>query len=79
MRRITRFLSKSSWAWSNPSNEVHNVRENSVWIVGNGEKIRIWEDRWCLGKQPLMSQERNEPTWNGTVLQLCFDEETVKD
>ncbi|XP_026407200.1 uncharacterized protein LOC113302475 [Papaver somniferum] len=37
----------ASWGWKNIYKEMSKIRNNSVWVVGNGKMIRIWEDLWC--------------------------------
>jgi ribonuclease HI len=40
--------------WSSIKEEFAVIRENSVWILGNGRDINFWQDSWC-GK-PLVEQ-----------------------
>ncbi|RZC60036.1 hypothetical protein C5167_021788 [Papaver somniferum] len=71
------------------------IRENSVWKVGNGNKIRIIDDVWCPqglslknGQDQLLQGEmvnslmdcNNHPwIWNTNKLRLLFEEITVTD
>jgi hypothetical protein len=33
--------------WSSVKEEISVMMENSIWIIGNGEKINFWNDNWC--------------------------------
>ncbi|XP_026417074.1 uncharacterized protein LOC113312541 [Papaver somniferum] len=60
----------ASWGWKNINKQMPKVRNNSVWVVGNGKMIRIWEDLWCA--------EVEEGKRNITKLQFCFQTEMAE-
>jgi len=33
--------------WSGMKQEFNTIRENTAWLVGNGEDIQFWTDTWC--------------------------------
>ncbi|KAL4363103.1 hypothetical protein GQ457_04G005480 [Hibiscus cannabinus] len=35
-----------SWAWLSIIDGIETIRKGSLWRLGNGKKISIWEDRW---------------------------------
>jgi hypothetical protein len=37
---------KPSFAWRSIQSSSDLIREGLIWRVGNGEKIRIWQDKW---------------------------------
>ena len=38
--------SRPSYAWRSLWNAKKVVDRGSRWCIGNGEKVRIWKDRW---------------------------------
>jgi hypothetical protein len=40
--------------WSSIKDEVEVVRDNTVWLLGNGDNINFWLDNWC--GDPLVEQ-----------------------
>jgi hypothetical protein len=45
--------------WSSVKHEVHVIKENSCWKVGNGQSINLWTDSWC--GEPLASSQNIHP------------------
>ncbi|KAL4346325.1 hypothetical protein GQ457_17G004530 [Hibiscus cannabinus] len=43
-----------SWAWASIHEGLNLIKEGSLWRVGNGLKISIWEDKWL----PSLSGQR---------------------
>jgi len=37
--------------WSSIKEEYNVIQENSIWLMGKGDKINFWNDSWC--GQPL--------------------------
>jgi hypothetical protein len=37
---------KSSFAWRSIQGSCALIKEGLVWRIGNGQKVRIWEDKW---------------------------------
>lgn len=33
--------------WKAISKEAENLKQNNRFYIGNGIKIRFWEDKWC--------------------------------
>ncbi|KAK2424264.1 hypothetical protein QL285_034644 [Trifolium repens] len=40
--------------WSSIKDEFDVIRNNSIWLIGNGENINFWNDTWC--GPPLVDQ-----------------------
>jgi hypothetical protein len=40
--------------WSSIKEEFNVLKDNTVWLVGNGERINFWLDSWC--GDPLVEQ-----------------------
>nr|GEU73338.1 hypothetical protein [Tanacetum cinerariifolium] len=40
--------SKSSVGWKNIPSLRDKVRRHIWWKIGNGNKINVWHDRWCI-------------------------------
>jgi ribonuclease HI len=40
--------------WSSIKEEFNVIKDNTVWLVGNGERINFWLDSWC--GDPLVEQ-----------------------
>lgn len=47
--------SRSSFIWGSLTKVWPLLRENLVWSVGNGRKIRCWRDPWVPDVGPLIS------------------------
>jgi ribonuclease HI len=37
----------SSSIWSSVKEEVGEIDSNTSWLIGNGEQINFWTDKWC--------------------------------
>ena len=46
--------------WSAIKNEFLVIKENSSWIIGNGENINFWLDAWC--GDPLIQSLNLQPS-----------------
>ncbi|XP_026417446.1 uncharacterized protein LOC113312928 [Papaver somniferum] len=70
----------TSWVWKNIVREAHNVRENSLWKVGNGNNIKIWEDKWCKeGITQVKNYKDLSPvTWLSKLMD-CNDQDRIWD
>jgi len=33
--------------WNGIKQEFNTIKENTTWLLGNGEKIQFWSDSWC--------------------------------
>jgi ribonuclease HI len=65
---------KPSFIWRSIHNACHLVREGLIWRVGNGDTIRIWQDKWIPQKSTCMIQSPPvilEPT--ATVKELMME------
>jgi ribonuclease HI len=40
--------------WSSIKEEFDVIKDNSVWLLGNGQNINFWHDKWC--GDPLVEQ-----------------------
>jgi hypothetical protein len=85
---------KPSFAWRSIHSSSGLIREGLVWRVGNGEKIRIWEDKWLptpttykIQSPPAVLDpsakvceliERNTRWWNISLLEQIFSPDEVK-
>jgi hypothetical protein len=83
-----------SYAWHSIWNSKKLLKEGLVWRVGDGTKIRIWEDPWLfafraqperlsgnrLENQAKVSEllDVNTNWWNTALVQECFNEEDAK-
>ena len=38
--------------WNGIKQEFNTIKENTTWLVGNGEKIQFWSDSWC--REPIL-------------------------
>lgn len=38
--------SNLSYAWRSIHNSLKVIRKGTIWRVGNGKRIHIWEDKW---------------------------------
>jgi hypothetical protein len=83
--------SRPSFAWRSIFSSCDLLGEGLVWRVGNGEKIRIWKDKWLPSPStfrvlsPLISLGPNETVsklidvqskwWNIPLLESLFTKE----
>jgi hypothetical protein len=37
----------SSSIWSSVKEEFSVLKDNTIWLLGNGENINFWTDNWC--------------------------------
>jgi len=44
--------------WSSMKEEFNTIKDNSIWLLGNGQLINFWNDAWC---GPPLSQIFNVP------------------
>jgi hypothetical protein len=61
--------------WSSIKEEFEVIQDNSVWLLGNGENINFWLDRWC--GEPLVEQlhipEHVRPYLSSLVSDFIFN------
>lgn len=85
---------RPSFAWRSIWNARPLLGEGLMWMVGNGEKIKIWEDRWIpthsshkiqdpvrlLSREAKVAEIINENInwWNITLIEQIFPQETVE-
>ena len=85
---------KPSFAWRSIQGTCNVVREGLIWRVGNGEKIRIWTDKWIwspstykvqsppsvLDPDATVSSLINNATnwWDEDLLNQVFSREEVR-
>src|ERR1041385_7142924 len=74
---------KTSRFWKGVSSTIQALKFGYRWKVGDGRKIRLWEDTWS-GNSPLSVQfwpvyticnEQNivlADAWDGTTLKISF-------
>lgn len=51
-----------SYTWRSILKGLELLKEGVIWRVGNGEKIKIWEDPWIprgVTRRPIMPRCRN--------------------
>jgi len=36
-----------SFIWSGTKNELHGIKDNSSWLISDGNQINFWFDSWC--------------------------------
>lgn len=48
-----------SWFWSSFLHGRELIEENALWKMGNGNKIRVWEDRWIPGLEKMKINSEN--------------------
>jgi hypothetical protein len=84
---------KPSFAWRSIQSSSDLIREGLVWRVGNGRRIRIWQDRWILSPTTykVLSPPRvldpastvsslidgNTKWWNFALLEQLFSREEI--
>lgn len=84
---------RPSFAWRSIWNAKSLVEEGILWKVGNGEKVRIWDDRWIPNTQTHMVQSpismldneakvsdlinREVNWWNVPLVESLFPKPTV--
>lgn len=56
--------------WSGTKNEYQVIRDNSRWIVGNGETINLWLDDWC-GESLIQSFNLQPTQVSQFPMKLC--------
>ena len=44
--------------WKSIAKEIEQLKKDCVFKLGDGRKIRFWEDTWC-GRQPLCDAFRD--------------------
>jgi hypothetical protein len=85
---------KPSFAWRSIQSLSGLIRKGLVWRVGNGAKIRIWEDKWLPTPTAYKVQsplailapsakvceliERERKWWNISLLEQIFSPDEVK-
>ncbi|XP_059450901.1 uncharacterized protein LOC132181678 [Corylus avellana] len=60
---------RPSFAWRSIQSTCDIVREGLIWRVGNGEKIRIWQDKWLHNPNDYMIQ--SQPTVLAPTARVC--------
>lgn len=45
----------SSYAWRSIIQTLPLIKKGVKWVVGNGEKIRAWQDKWLFGEDDQLS------------------------
>ncbi|XP_059458269.1 uncharacterized protein LOC132187853 [Corylus avellana] len=86
---------KPSYAWRSIWNAKGLLNEGLIWRVGNGESIRIWEDRWLpnkgshkvqspihiLPRDATVSALLNSDTrwWDTDLVHNVFNEEEARE
>jgi hypothetical protein len=42
--------SQPSYAWQSIQQAIEIIKKGSCWRIGNGQKVRIWEDNWLISQ-----------------------------
>lgn len=83
-----------SWIWKSWNDSKSLLTEDCNWLVGNGGKVKVWEDKWIKDRCWRKVQSSNPATctvktvrdllhqtgggWNENLLKQIFREEDVK-
>jgi hypothetical protein len=57
--------------WSSIKDEFEVIRNNSFWLLGNGENINFWNDTWC--GLPLVDQFNIPPQIRPSLSSIVSD------
>jgi hypothetical protein len=44
---------KPSFAWRSMQGSIGLIQKGLIWRIGNGKKVRVWEDRWIPSSSTL--------------------------
>jgi hypothetical protein len=85
---------RPSFPWGSIQGSCNLLEERLIWCVGNGEKIRIWQDKWIpqpstyqIKSRPLQLDpqatirdvmEGDQKGWNFELVNQIFSQEEVK-
>ena len=83
----------ASHTWKAILRSCDFIRQNSIWQVGSGTKINIWNDKWikknCFVPSPSHENHEspsrkvsdlmypNERRWNDSIIYSTFDSFTI--
>ncbi|KAA3482563.1 LINE-type retrotransposon LIb DNA [Gossypium australe] len=59
---------QGSHLWRSLSKLWPSIRENLIWSIGDGARVRYWKDPWILGMGPLISKI---PSFSNLNLDCC--------
>ena len=80
--------SNASFIWRSILSARDTLQARSLWKLGDGKSIKIWEDQWLpckLGKNPLGPDvqrvceilDEDQKWWNESVIDEAFDAKTA--
>jgi hypothetical protein len=85
---------KPSFAWRSIQSASGLIRDGLIWRIGNGEKVRIWQDKWIprpstfkIQSPPVILNsmatvgeliDKESKEWNKSLLENIFSEEESK-
>ena len=80
--------SNASFIWRSILSARDTLQARSLWKIGDGKSIKIWEDQWLpckLGKNPLGLDvqrvceilDEDQKWWNESVIDEAFDAKTA--
>lgn len=71
--------SKSSYAWKGIYQATQQLLSKGLrWIVGNGKKIKAWEDNWLIsGNQPHLARPKRGILLPDLLVSDLLDQETL--
>ncbi|XP_026384551.1 uncharacterized protein LOC113280112 [Papaver somniferum] len=81
-----------SWIWKGVLEGIQNIQHHCTWRIGNGNKIKIWEDLWIPNSTDKLTKPANFPTdiqllahlmtyqkeWNFQLIQQIFSPGTAQ-
>lgn len=87
--------SQSSWIWKCILQGIAHIKQYSIWEVGNGTMINIWDDKWLPARAQTLAEsfptrntsitlvseliDSNTHKWNIDLLTSLFDNSTVQE
>ncbi|KAF9591023.1 hypothetical protein IFM89_001233 [Coptis chinensis] len=45
----------SSWIWHSTCKGMEHIKSNSIWHIGDGSAVSIWNDHWIPGNPPILN------------------------
>ncbi|XP_026378874.1 uncharacterized protein LOC113273354 [Papaver somniferum] len=68
----------SSWIWKCISKGLHLVEQNSIWEIGDGASVNIWDDKWVPQLERNLSSYKIDTNSNLTLVKDLLDPLTLK-
>ena len=86
--------SKPSYVWRSILSTKYLLKEGLIWRIGDGEKARIWGERWISNPKRILTQSNQNHlfteakvseliikelgVWDANILKVFFREEEVR-